>query len=99
MFIAEYNIRVMLKEDSSYVTGKSNPKIGTEYECAGTIIEVRNRFNEPLSKQSIINQIENIEFPTITTLVVLWDNKSHNSYSLRTLSVIHEEIKQYKSIW
>jgi len=107
MDIKEYNIRVKLKATSSLSAKLRNPKIGTEYECAGTIIRASTlNIDEYIDKQTILNQIEDKKVPLpipiaklVSYLEVEWDNGYTNNYAGRSLLIINEAISQYKSIW
>jgi len=96
MNVSNYNIKVKLRTNR-YKAGPSNPVVGTEYECAGLMIEATidgccyNKNNiEDILKRKIDARLDDIE--------VRWDNGISNFYSYLDL-VLDDDVVSYRSIW
>jgi hypothetical protein len=65
--------RVLLTEDGGYDPDKSNPIVGTEFECEGTITEV-----DPMSEEDEEDDFQH--YDENACIYVKWDNGHENVY-------------------
>lgn len=88
----DIGLRVLLANpNKEYDIGRTNPAVGTEFECEGTVYDI-----DPIGEEDEENDYE--EYDENACIYVKWDNGSDNVYKSQEL-IASEAGGQCVSIW